>query len=63
MTLLIFWNLIGDKMSCKYKKKSVLGKKYCKCDRDNSVRKISCHCPNYKPTLPEKFKRFIHGRK
>ena len=50
-------------MSCKYKKKSVLGKKYCKCDRDNSVRKISCHCPNYEPTLPEKFKRFIHGRK
>lgn len=50
-------------MSCKHKKKSGLGKNYCKCERDNSIRKSPCRCPNYKPSLPEKIKGIFNGRK
>lgn len=46
-------------MNCKHKKKSVLGKDYCRCQRDNSVRKTPCICPNYQPTLLERIKRFF----
>ena len=46
-------------MSCKYKKKSTLGKSYCKCGRDNSVRRKPCYCPKYKPTLREKIKELF----
>lgn len=48
-------------MSCKYKKKSVLGKEYCKCERDNSIHKSPCCCPKYIPTLYERIKRFFNG--
>ncbi|MBQ2396166.1 MAG: hypothetical protein II304_03860 [Bacteroidales bacterium] len=45
-------------MSCKYAKKSTLGKKYVKCELDNSVRKSGCPCRKYKPSLWTRFKRW-----
>ncbi len=41
------------KSTCKYAKKYREG--YCKCDRDNSVRRDPCHCCNYKKKWTCKF--------
>lgn len=46
-------------MNCKYAKKSTLGKDYCKCECDNSIRRSPCHCGKYKSTLWERIKRFF----
>lgn len=50
-------------MSCKHRMKSVLGKEYTRCRRDNSVHRKPCKCPKYEPTLRERIKRFFNGRK
>ena len=43
-------------MKCKYEKKSELGNKYVKCQRDGSIRRYPCHCNKHEPTFWEKLK-------
>lgn len=47
---------------CKYAEKTTVGKQYVKCSLDGSIRKDSCHCKKYKPSLKKKIKDFFKCR-